>query len=90
MPDTVEPGKDPGDEMSKWERQQYFERLVQLRALYRLRGWDDDTASISVSDAVAHAEKLLDDPLALANAIGPADDEDAQAHQRAGSDQSAN
>jgi hypothetical protein len=75
--------------MSKWELRRFFERLVQLRALYRLRGSDDDTVTISVPDVLAYAARLVDDPLALANAIGPADD-DVQTHERAASDHSAN
>jgi hypothetical protein len=57
--------------MSKWERRQFFEKLVQLRALYRLRGSDDAAGTLTIGEAVAHAEHLLDDPAALALAIGP-------------------
>ena len=32
--------------MTKYERRRFFERLVQLRALYRLRGNDDSVADI--------------------------------------------
>jgi hypothetical protein len=46
--------------MTKWERRQYFERLVQLRALYRLRGADDSTVAISIEDAV----ELVEDEMA--------------------------
>jgi hypothetical protein len=42
--------------MTKWERRQFFERLVQLRALYGLRGADDSTVAISIDDAIAFAE----------------------------------
>ena len=42
--------------MTKWEKRQYFERLVQLRALYRLRGDDDSTVAISIDDTVALIE----------------------------------
>ena len=42
--------------MMKWEKRQYFERLVQLRALYRLRGDDDSTVAISIDDTFALVE----------------------------------
>ncbi len=47
--------------MTKYERRQFFDRLVQLRALYRLRGSDDSTVAISIHDAIAHAERLFDE-----------------------------
>ena len=42
--------------MTKWERRQFFERLVQLRALYGLRGADDSTVAISIEEAIALVE----------------------------------
>ena len=48
--------------MTKWERRQYFERLVQLRALYRLRGADDSTVAISIDDAMAFVEAEMARP----------------------------
>jgi hypothetical protein len=39
--------------MTKYERRQFFERLVQLRALYALRGPDDSTVAISIDDTIA-------------------------------------
>ena len=48
--------------MTKYERRQFFDRLVQLRALYRLRGSDDSTVAISIDDVIAHAERLIDEP----------------------------
>ena len=48
--------------MTKYERRRFFERLVQLRALYRLRGNDDSVAEISIDDAIALAERLLAAP----------------------------
>ena len=47
--------------MTKYERRLFFDRLVQLRALYRLRGSDDSTVAISIEDAIAHAERLIDE-----------------------------
>ena len=35
--------------MTKYERRRFFERLVQLRALYRLRGNDDSVAGLANS-----------------------------------------
>jgi len=48
--------------MTKYERRQFFDRLVQLRALYRLRGSDDSTVTISIDDVIALAERLIDEP----------------------------
>jgi hypothetical protein len=45
--------------MTRYERRQFFERLVQLRALYRLRGADDLVVEMSVDAAIAYAECLL-------------------------------
>ena len=42
--------------MTKYERRQFFERLVQLRSLYALRGADDSTVAISIEDAIELAE----------------------------------
>jgi hypothetical protein len=42
--------------MTKWEKRQFFERLVQLRALYALRGADDSTVAISIDDAIELVE----------------------------------
>jgi hypothetical protein len=58
------------DEMTKYERRRFFERLVQLRALYRLRGLDDSESAISIDDAIAYGEHLLSDELALAEVLG--------------------
>jgi hypothetical protein len=45
--------------MTKYERRQFFDRLVQLRALYRLRGADDSEAELSIAEAIAYGEQLL-------------------------------
>jgi hypothetical protein len=45
--------------MTKWERRQFFDRLVQLRALYRLRGPDDFEAELSITAAIELAEGLM-------------------------------
>lgn len=56
--------------MSKFERRQHFEAICQLRALYRLRGDWDATSTISIDEVIAYAACLLEDPDALATAIG--------------------
>ena len=56
--------------MTKYERRRFFERLVQLRALYRLRGLDDSEAVMRIDDAIAYGESLLSDELALAEILG--------------------
>ena len=56
--------------MSKFDRRLLFERLWQLRALYRLRGDWDATSAISIDDAVAYALRLLDEPNDLDVALG--------------------
>ena len=45
--------------MTKYERRRFFERLVELRALYRLRGSDDSVAAVTIEEAIASAERLL-------------------------------
>jgi hypothetical protein len=47
--------------MTNYERRQFFDRLVQLRALYRLRGSDDRTVAISIDDAIALAERHVEE-----------------------------
>lgn len=46
--------------MSRFERTQYFERLVELHLLYAMRGDDDRTSVMTVDEAVAWAEAELD------------------------------
>ena len=55
--------------MTKYERRRFFERLVQLRALYRLRGSDDSVAVIPIEEAIAHGERLLADTVVLAEVV---------------------
>ena len=57
--------------MTRYERRQFFERLVQLRALYQLRGCDDALAAMSVGEAIAYGERLMADTIALAVVLGP-------------------
>ena len=57
--------------MTKYERRRFFERLVQLRALYRLRGSDDSAAGMPIGEAIEYGERLLADTLALAKLLGP-------------------
>jgi len=57
--------------MTRYERRQLFERLVQLRALYRLRGADDLVVEMSVDAAIAYAECLLTDEPGLAGSSAP-------------------
>jgi hypothetical protein len=47
--------------MTKWERRQFFDRLVQLRALYRLRGPDDSEVELSIAAAIELGEQLMSD-----------------------------
>ena len=58
--------------MTKYERRQFFERLVQLRALYRLRGNDDSVAEMPVDEAIVYGERLLSDAVALAEVVNEA------------------
>jgi len=57
--------------MTKHERRRYFERLVQLRALYRIRGGDDIEVGMSIDATIAYAEHLMRDAQALTAALGP-------------------
>ena len=59
--------------MTKYERRQFFERLVQLRALYLLRGDDDSVAELPIDEAIAYGEKLMSETPSLAEVMG-ADD----------------
>jgi hypothetical protein len=59
------------NEMTRYERRQYFERLVQLRALYRLRGVEDSVAELSVDAAIAYAECLMADAPSTDEGLGP-------------------
>jgi len=59
------------NEMGTYERRMYFDRLCQLRGLYRLRGEWDSTPTLSIEDAIAYAAHLLDAPGTLAEILGP-------------------
>jgi len=59
--------------MTKYERRRFFERLVQLRALYRLRGNDDSVAEMPIDDAIAYGERLMSETPSLAEVLGPDD-----------------
>jgi hypothetical protein len=65
--------------MTRFERRRFFERLCQLRALYRLRTDDDMTSAISIAATIAYAERLLGDSNALAEALGSDDAGDPSA-----------
>jgi hypothetical protein len=56
--------------MTKYERRQFFERLVQLRAIYRLRGSDDSAGVMLIDEAPVYVECLMDDALVLAEVLG--------------------
>ena len=56
--------------MTSYERPQFFERLVQLRAIYQLRGGDDSLAAMPVGEAIAYGERLMADTIALAVVLG--------------------
>jgi len=58
-------------EMTRYERRQFFERLVELRALYQLRGDDDSMAAMPIDEAIAYGQRLMTDSLALTVELGP-------------------
>jgi hypothetical protein len=58
-------------EMTRYERRRFFERLVQLRALYRLRGADDSETVMSVDQAIEYGELLLADEPSTARELAP-------------------
>ncbi len=57
--------------MTRYQTRRFFERLVELRALYRLRGTDDSVAVLSVDAAIEYGELLLADESRLAQALDP-------------------
>jgi hypothetical protein len=63
-------GRKVGRKMKKHERRQFFERLVQLRALYRLRGPDDSVSVMPIDEAIGYGERLIRDTAALAEVLG--------------------
>ncbi len=63
--------------MTKYERRQFFERLVELRALYRLRGSDDSVAEMPIGEAIEYGETLMAETPSLAEVLG-ADDSKPQ------------
>ena len=46
--------------MTKFERRRFFERLVQLHALYGLRGSDDSVSVMAIDAAIEPLTRLLD------------------------------
>jgi hypothetical protein len=46
--------------MNTYERRRQFEEFCRLRAIYRLRSNYDSTPTLSVGQAIAFAEHLLD------------------------------
>ena len=48
--------------MSRFERTQYFEQLVELHLAYAMCGDDDRTSVISIDDAIEWAEAELAKP----------------------------
>jgi hypothetical protein len=48
-----------GDDMSRYERSQYFERLCALRMAYETRGVADRFATVSIEDVIQLAEREL-------------------------------
>jgi hypothetical protein len=68
---TVERERRSVIEMTRYESRRFFERLVQLRALYRLRGADDSLTVMSVDAAIEYGEFLLVDEPGLAQAVVP-------------------
>jgi hypothetical protein len=58
--------------VSRFERTQYFERLVELHLAYAMRGNDDTTGVITIAEAIEWAESEL----AASVAEGPGDARD--------------
>ncbi len=50
--------------MSRFERTQYFERLVELHLVYAMRGDDDRTSVISIAEVIEWAEAEIAAPWA--------------------------
>ena len=48
--------------MDRYTRRQYFERLVAMREAYGHLGIDDTTSCLSIEDAIAYANDLLESP----------------------------
>jgi hypothetical protein len=46
--------------MSRFERTQYFEQLVELHLMYAMRGDDDNTSVMTIDEAIAWAEAELE------------------------------
>ena len=55
--------------MTKYERRQFFERLVQLRALYVLRGPDDSVSELPIEGAIEYGEQLMSVTPSLAEVL---------------------
>ena len=49
--------------MDKLARRKHFDRLVELRELYRMRGPDDSTSVISVELMISKAQALFERPM---------------------------
>jgi len=49
--------------MDKLARRKHFDRLVELRELYKLRGPDDSTSVVSIEVMLSHAQALFERPL---------------------------
>jgi hypothetical protein len=49
--------------MDKLARRKHFDRLVELRELYRMRGPDDSTSVVSIELMIRRAEALMEQPL---------------------------
>ncbi len=45
--------------MSRFERTQYFEQLVELHLVYAMRGDEDKTSVMTIDEAIAWAEAEL-------------------------------
>ena len=48
--------------MDKLARRKHFDRLVELRELYRMRGPDDSTSVVSVEVMLSRAQALMERP----------------------------
>jgi hypothetical protein len=49
----------PRHEMSRYERNQYFESLWAMRDAYATRAAEDRSAHLSIADALAYAEAVM-------------------------------
>lgn len=59
--------------MDKLARRKHFDRLVELRELYRMRGPDDSTSVVSVEVMMSRAQALFERPMPAIVALEESD-----------------